>query len=150
MTTSGPAGFVPNSAAQTAPNYVTDADQFNEFYLMGVLCPGLAKVTFSKKHDWKIRKSKGASGATMTYEGSGPVEFSVEFLLWLPAHFDAWAGWASMQRKTLKVPASGGTTGGQTANVYLTSYGNGVWFSSTGISGTFTQLTNGTGPTRPR
>lgn len=45
---------------------------------------------------------------------------------------------------------SGGTTGGQTANVYLTSYGNGVWFSSTGISGTFAQLTNGTGPTTVR
>lgn len=111
MTTSGPPGFVPGSAAQTAPNYVTDADQFNEFYLMGVLGPGLAKVTFSKKHDWTKRKSKGSSGATMTYEGSGPVEFSVEFLLWLPAHFDAWPGWASMQRKTLKTPASGGTTG---------------------------------------
>lgn len=114
MTTSGPTGFVPGTAAPSGPNYVTDADLFNFIFIAGTQNPGFAKVTHSKKHDWDKKKSKGSSGGTLTFTGSNVVEFQVEYYLWLPEHFDAWPGWAAMQRKSLKIPASGGP---QTGNI---------------------------------
>lgn len=111
MTASGPSGFVPGTAAPSGPNYVTDADLFNFIFIAGTQNPGIAKVTHSKKHDWDKRKSPGSTGGTLTFRGSNVVEFQVEYYLWLPEHFDAWPGWAAMQRKSLKIQASGGTSG---------------------------------------
>lgn len=105
--TSAPSGF----GASTGPNFVTQPEAFDFIFIAGTQNPGICKLTHVKRHEWDKKKSKGSTGGTVTFTGNPLVEFSVEYYLWLPEHFDAWPGWASMQRKTLKVPASGGTTG---------------------------------------
>lgn len=114
MTTSGPTGFTQGTAAAQLPNYVTQPEAFDYIFIAGQQNPGLCKVTHSKKHDWDKKKAGGSTGATLTFKGSNVVEFQVEYFLWLPAHFDAWPAWAAMQRKSLKIPATGGP---QTGNL---------------------------------
>ncbi len=84
-----------------------------------------------------------ASGINVSLDGGATWNLNAT----VPA---ASSGWSS----GLVFDPSGGTVTNagqtQTANVYLTSYGNGVWFSSTGISGTFAQLITGGGPTLVR
>jgi len=54
--------------------------------------PGIAIVGEAKrKFEWDKKKGKGTNGFTSTYVGLPPVEASVEFLLWTPAHFREWA-----------------------------------------------------------
>lgn len=109
--------------ASSGPNFRTDGDDFNFIFLAGQQNPGIAKVTLSKKHDWTKKKSKGATGGTLTYTGDSLVEFSVEYYLWETADFDAWPGWAAMQRKTLKVSGSNGSSGALVTSGVVTNLG---------------------------
>lgn len=106
MTTSAPSGF----GASSGPNFVTQPEAFDFIFIGGMQNPGICKVTHMKKHDWDKKKSKGSTGGTVTFTGNPLVEFSVEYYLWLPEHFDAWPSFATIQRKSLTIPASG--TGG--------------------------------------
>ena len=107
----------------SGPNFVTQPEAFDFIFIAGVQNPGICKLTHVRKHEWDKRKSKGSTGGTVTFTGNPLLEFSVEYYLWLPEHFDAWPGFASMQRKSLKIPASGGPV---TGNIRQVSAGAGT------------------------
>lgn len=115
MTTSAPTGIGPAPAAPSGPNFRTEPDGFDVIFLAGMQSPGICEVTCPKKHDLDKKKSRGSKGGTVTSTGDPLVDFSVKFHLWETAHFDAWPGFMVAQRKTLKVPASGGGTPGAAA-----------------------------------
>lgn len=104
MTASAPSGF----GASTGPNFVTQPEAFDFIFIAGMQNPGICKLTHVKRHEWDKKKSKGSTGGTVTFTGNPLVEFSVEYYLWLPEHFDAWPSFAALQRKSLTIPASGG------------------------------------------
>jgi hypothetical protein len=53
--------------------------------------PGLCWLKgFKRSYGWDIKKGKGALGATLTFTQRPPAKGTVEFHLWLRAHFDAW------------------------------------------------------------
>ena len=60
--------------------------------LGGFVLPGILeeppKVEVSRKVDKK--NGAGLDGATLTWQGYDPAEFSVRLLLWTPDHWDAW------------------------------------------------------------
>lgn len=64
-------------------NPLEKAEQWHFFTIAGVRSPGGAIVGEGKrKHEWDVKRGKGAQGATMTYVGIAPMDFSVTVQLW--------------------------------------------------------------------
>ncbi len=59
--------------------------------IANVTCPFVCKVGEAKRtSQWDVKLGKGTIGATTTYVGSPPAEFSIEFFLCVADHFAAW------------------------------------------------------------
>ena len=72
-------------------NPLDHPDLFDHIVIAGVTSPGVASVTgASRAYDWDVKKGKGASGATVTFQGEPPAKFKVSLKLWRPEHFGAW------------------------------------------------------------
>lgn len=70
-------------------------EEWQAIYIAGHKSPGLAIVkNASRGNEWDVKRGKGAKGATITYTGDVPAEFSVEIQLWKPQHY---ADWLSFQ-----------------------------------------------------
>ncbi len=64
---------------------------YEKLVVAGELSPGVCDVTgFARSWDWDVKKAKGASGSSATLQGEPLAKGKVEFLLWLPEHFDSW------------------------------------------------------------
>lgn len=69
----------------------------------GVIAPdGISG--FDRTHDWEVKKSQGASGATITDQGEPPAEGSITWQLWRnglngePHDFDDWDAFRALLR----------------------------------------------------
>lgn len=72
-------------------NPLDDAEIFDHIVIAGTTSPGVATVTgASRAYDWDVKKGKGSSGATVTFQGEPPAKFKVSLKLWRPEHFGAW------------------------------------------------------------
>lgn len=81
-------------------NPVDLPEVYDDFPIAGLSSPGRAKVSqAAQSFDWDVKKGKGSSGATVTYQGRAPAEFEVAFYLWLPEHFSAWKTYSAVLTK---------------------------------------------------
>ena len=55
---------------------------FDVLVIAGVESPGLCTVESSRPFDWDVKKGKGSSGATSTYQGKGLAKVKVTLRLW--------------------------------------------------------------------
>ncbi len=72
-------------------NPIRNPGEWNVFRVNGIACPGIATVTGcvdASKLD--VKDGTGTSGATVTYQGNTPKEFSVELHIHEADDYDAW------------------------------------------------------------
>ncbi len=55
----------------------------------GIIAPG-GIGGFKRETEWEVKKGKGTKGGSATLVQMPPAKGSIKFLLWLPAHFEAW------------------------------------------------------------
>ena len=66
-------------------------------FLSGKTSPGACRVRkATDPRTWEVRKGYGFSGASTVFTGDDIKGFSVDFLLWLPEHFDEWTDFAKL------------------------------------------------------
>ena len=77
-------------------------DAWQYITISGVPSPGVIPVDgihgFKRETEWDKKKGKGAQGATLTLVQYPPAEGSIDFLLWLPGHFDSWSSFRTYLR----------------------------------------------------
>lgn len=82
-------------------NPIDNPDAYDVITLAGQVSPGIAEVSSAKRqYEWDIKKPKGSSGGSMTFQGEALSAFKVKFKLWLPEHFAAWAGFRLLLEKS--------------------------------------------------
>lgn len=76
-------------------------DLFNKIILGGHVSPGLVKLSgHDRNQDWQVNAAKGQTGATTSYNGEAPAQFTATFQLASDplADVDDFVAWAEFQK----------------------------------------------------
>lgn len=72
-------------------NPLDNPDVWDTIAVGSMVNPGICKIgDIKRKNTWDVKKGKGTLGATITFVGRDPIEFTITFYLWLPEHFTEW------------------------------------------------------------
>ena len=75
-----------------ALNPIQNAEDWDKVQIGLYESPGVCVVSGAeRKYGWDVKKGKGTQGATLTFNESPPVEFSIKFMLWEIDHFVQWS-----------------------------------------------------------
>jgi hypothetical protein len=80
-------------------NPIENPEAWDVITIGGTESPGICTLSgFTRNAEFDVKKGKGSLGATVTFVQRPPIEGSIKFQLWEPAHFEEWATF----RKLLK------------------------------------------------
>lgn len=77
-------------APARVPSWVEDPSSWDTLLLGGVIVPGIPRLKVPRKMALDKKKSKAASGATITFQGYEAVDVDIEVRIWTPLQWQQW------------------------------------------------------------
>lgn len=78
-------------------NPIENPEAWDVITIGGTESPGICTLSgFKRGSEFDVKKGKGSLGATVTFVQRPPIEGSIKFSLWEPAHFDAWTSFRAL------------------------------------------------------